>query len=164
MTTEQSADPPMPLAAESNDRLLRQRLMRALAQTAPEEIAEALTALGELPQATDLRLPQTGLVMLRGRVGGDGSAFNIGEATVSRAVVRIQSGEVGFGWRLGRSLAAARQGAVADALLQRPEWRARVIETMIVPLEALIESRRSARAQKTAATRVEFFTMARGSE
>lgn len=143
---------------------LRQRLMRALAQAEPAEIAEAMTSLGELPVANDLRTPQTGLVMLRGRVGGDGSAFNIGEATVSRAVVKLQSGEVGFGWRLGRSLAAARQSAVADALVQKPDWQARMIEAVALPLEARRASRRDATAQATAATRVEFFTMARGSE
>lgn len=150
--------------AARDDQRLRQRLMRALAQAEPAEIADAMSALGELPTASDLRAPQTGLVMLRGRIGGDGSAFNIGEATVSRAVVKLQSGEVGFGWRLGRSLAAARRSAMADAMVQIPDWQARMIEAVVLPLEARRASRRNAEARATAATRVEFFTMARGSE
>ena len=162
--TETNTGLPPDTAAVRADRLLRQRLMRALAQVEPAEIADAMRALGELPAATDLRAPQTGLVMLRGRVGGDGSAFNIGEATVSRAVVKLQSGEVGFGWRLSRSLVAARQTAMADALVQRPDWQVRMIAAVILPLEARRTSRRNATAQATAATRVEFLTMARGSE
>jgi alpha-D-ribose 1-methylphosphonate 5-triphosphate synthase subunit PhnG len=158
--TTHSADP----GAARTDQRLRQRLMRALAQAEPAQIAEAMAGLGDLPAALDLRQPQTGLVMLRGRIGGDGAAFNIGEATVSRAAVKIASGEVGFGWRLGRSLVAARQAAIADALLQRPEWQARILETVILPLEAQRDLRRNEAAQETAATRVEFFTMARGSE
>ena len=32
---------------------------------------------------------ETGLVMLRGRIGGDGAPFNVGEATVTRAAVQL---------------------------------------------------------------------------
>lgn len=151
-------------AAAPVDVRLRQRLMRALAHVEPDGIAQALTGLGPLPPADDLRKPETGLVMLRGRIGGDGSVFNIGEATVSRAVVRIASGEIGFGWRLGRSLDAARHSALADALLQHPDWRQHILEKVVLPLETQHVERRTESAKETAATKVEFFTMARGSQ
>lgn len=164
MLTEPNSGVPPASTAVGADRLLRQRLMRAMAQAGAAEIATALEALGPLPAVHDVRSAETGLVMLRGRIGGDGATFNVGEATVSRAVVRSETGQIGFGWRLGRSLVAARQSAVADALLQHPEWRERVVAHVVLPLEAHRAHVRRETAAATAATRVEFFTMARGSE
>ncbi|MGI9568832.1 MAG: phosphonate C-P lyase system protein PhnG, partial [Desulfobulbia bacterium] len=39
-----------------------------------------------------VRKPETGLVMVRGRAGGTGNPFNLGEATVTRCSVRSPSG------------------------------------------------------------------------
>ena len=142
----------------------RQRLMRACAKATPAEITALLSSLGDLPQANDLRKPEVGLVMLRGRIGGDGAAFNVGEATVARAAVRLESGAIGFGWRLGRSVEAARCTAIVDALVQDDAWKSRIIEALVHPLEARQQQVRTTRAEEAAATRVEFFTMSRGSE
>ncbi len=68
-----------------------------------------------LPAHEDLREPENGLVMVRGRIGGDGAPFNLGEATVSRAAVRLATGEVGFGYALGRD----RRKAQADRAVRR---------------------------------------------
>ena len=62
-----------------------------------------------VPRYEELRTAETGLVMLRGRIGGDGAPFNLGEATVTRAAVRLASGEVGFCLR-ARPRRAARRG------------------------------------------------------
>ncbi len=46
--------------------------------------------------------------MIRGRIGGDGAQFNLGGSdNVSRAVVRLATGEMGFGYVLGRDRAKA---------------------------------------------------------
>src|SRR5258708_200279 len=74
-----------------------------------------------LPGYENLREPENGLVMVRGRIGGDGAPFNLGEATVSRAAVRLASGEVGFGYTLGRDREKARMIALCDALVQSNE-------------------------------------------
>ena len=74
-----------------------------------------------LPAHEDLREPENGLVMVRGRIGGDGAPFNLGEATVSRAAVRLATGEVGFGYTLGRDRQKARMIALCDALIQSTE-------------------------------------------
>ena len=71
-----------------------------------------------VPAYENLREPENGLVMLRGRIGGDGAPFNLGEATVSRAAVRLATGEVGFGYTLGRDGEKARMIALCDALMQ----------------------------------------------
>ena len=61
----------------------RQAAMAVLAHSATVEIARHLDRLA-LPAHESLREPENGLVMVRGQIGGDGAAFNLGEATVSR--------------------------------------------------------------------------------
>jgi len=115
-----------------------------------------------LPGHQDLRAPENGLVMLRGRVGGDGAPFNLGEATVSRAAVRLASGEVGFGYTLGRDGEKARLIALCDALVQSREFSTAVERDVIAPLREQLMVRRSRAAEETAATKVDFYTMVRG--
>src|SRR5258708_24075201 len=88
---------------ESAGQAQRKAAMAVLAHTDAAEISDRLGAIA-LPAHENLREPENGLVMVRGRVGGDGAAFNLGEATVSRAAVRLSTGEVGFGYTLGRDL------------------------------------------------------------
>src|SRR5260370_10594078 len=88
----------------------------AMAHCDAAEIACRLGAIA-LPPHENLREPENGLVMVRGRIGGDGAPFNLGEATVSRAAVRLASGEVGFGYTLGRDREKARMIALCDALV-----------------------------------------------
>src|SRR5262249_53936670 len=107
-----------PMASDSAGMPARKELMRACAEATDAEMEAALAAFGDLAAASDTRPPETGLVMLRGRIGGDGPPFNIGEATVTRAAVRLASGEMGFAYLLGRSHRRARLAALLDALGQ----------------------------------------------
>ena len=101
--------------------------------------------------------------MLRGRVGGDGAPFNLGEATVSRAAVRLASGEVGFGYTLGRDGEKARLIALCDALVQSRDFGGLVERDVIAPLrEQVMIFERKQSAEETAATKVDFYTMVRG--
>src|SRR5690554_1401407 len=68
-------------------------------------------------EAETLRGPETGLVAVRGRIGGGGAPFNVGEATVTRATVRLATGEVGHAYLLGRDGERTRLAATVDALL-----------------------------------------------
>ena len=74
--------------------------------------------------------------MVRGRIGGDGAPFNLGEATVSRAAVRLSTGEVGFGYTLGRDRQKARMIALCDALVQSDQFADEVETKVIAPLRA----------------------------
>lgn len=142
----------------------RRRAMAAFAVAEAAELEAVIAAHPAARTAEDLRRPEAGLVMLRGRVGGDGDAFNLGEATVSRAAVRLADGTVGQAWRLGRDVAAARLAAVADALWQAAATRAEIERDLV----AVVETRRAAtdaeRSRRAAATRVDFFTMVRGED
>jgi len=138
--------------------------MAVLAESATAEIAGLIEGLEPLPAYDDMRVPENGLVMIRGRVGGDGAQFNLGEATVSRAVVRLATGEIGFGYVLGRDRDKARLIALCDALVQAKDHSAAIESKVIAPLRARLEAQRELRARQVAATKVDFFTLVRGED
>jgi alpha-D-ribose 1-methylphosphonate 5-triphosphate synthase subunit PhnG len=139
----------------------RKAVMAVLTHSQAKEIAAHLSGIA-LPAYEDLRQAEIGLVMVRGRIGGDGAPFNLGEATVSRAAVRLASGEIGFGYTLGRDNAKARMIALCDALVQSPEF-AGAVETMVItPLRAALLAAQQQKAAQAAATKVDFYTMVRG--
>lgn len=152
-----SAAPQPPLAQD------RRRWMGVLAKAAPQDIAEAWSRLPPPPSYDLLRRPEIGVVMVRGRVGGDGAAFNLGEMTVTRCSVRLPEGNVGHAWVAGRDPAHAERAALLDAMMQNPS-RQPIVEPEITRLEALQAARRAEAARKAAATRVDFFTMVRGED
>ena len=119
------------------------------------------------PPAFDwLRAPQIGLAMVRGRIGGTGDAFNVGEATVTRATLRLcgdgEKGTIGVAYHLGRDKRRAEVAALADALLQHPERYPQLHARLVEPLAARVADARATRREQVATTRVEFFTMVRG--
>ena len=139
-------------------------LMDALAASPRMEIEACAEALGSLPEAQPVRGPETGLVMLRGRIGGDGGPFNLGEAVVTRATVRLACGSVGHAYALGQDKAKARLSALLAALWSEGSRRAEIERAVVVPL-AEARAEESARvAREAAATRVDFFTMVRGDD
>ncbi len=141
------------------DPLARRRWMSILARAAAEDIAARLDPLPGLPAHRRLRGPETGLVMVRGRTGGDGAPFNLGEMTVTRCAVRLADGTVGHGYVAGRDARQAELAALLDALMQDPARAPALEAAVIAPLERAQAERREAQARKAAATRVEFFTM-----
>ena len=151
----------MTAARENSKQAQRQAAMSVLAHSDVAEIARYLDAIA-LPAHENLREPENGLVMVRGRVGGDGAPFNLGEATVSRAAIRLATGEVGFGYALGRDRQKARMIALCDALVQSNEFADAVETNVLAPLRAAMLSERNRQAAETAATRVDFYTLVRG--
>ena len=149
-------------AVQENGKQARRRAaMAVLAHSDATEIASRLEAMA-VPVYENLREPENGLVMVRGRIGGDGAPFNLGEATVSRAAVRLSTGELGFGYTLGRDRQKARMIALCDALVQSDEFADAVESRVIAPLRTRMISERNRTAAETAATRVDFYTLVRG--
>jgi alpha-D-ribose 1-methylphosphonate 5-triphosphate synthase subunit PhnG len=146
---------------ESAAQAQRKAAMAVLAHSDAAEISGRLGAIA-LPVHKNLREPENGLVMVRGRIGGDGAPFNLGEATVSRAAVRLSTGEVGFGYTLGRDRQKAQMIALCDAMVQSNEFSDAVQANVIAPLRAAIMAKRNRKAEETAATRVDFYTLVRG--
>lgn len=138
--------------------------MRVLSLASPAALEGAFTALGNLPAHQMLRPAQTGMTMVRARSGGTGARFNLGEMTVTRCAVTLGDGVVGVAYVQGRSLRHAEQAAVADALLQLPDWHDTVQVQLIQPLARAHADRAQRQAQVAAQTKVEFFTMVRGED
>mgnify|MGYP000005022642 FL=1 len=141
----------------------RKEWLSLMATSNGARLAALWEAVGLTPDFTMLRQPEIGAVMVRGRAGGTGNAFNLGEMTVTRTSLRLADGTIGHGWFQGRDKTQARTIALVDALMQCHE--AEMIETRIIaPLRADRKARHTARAERAAATKVDFFTMARGDD
>jgi alpha-D-ribose 1-methylphosphonate 5-triphosphate synthase subunit PhnG len=141
----------------------RQGAMAALAEACGGALALAWQQWGDKPDYQLVRGPETGLVMVRGRAGGGGAPFNLGETTVTRATVRLATGEVGHAYALGRDGEKVELAAVFDALWQRPADRPRV-DLLVADLRQERATADRQRREETAATRVDFFTMVRGDD
>ena len=139
----------------------RRAWMGVLARADPARLAALLPA--GMPGHDILRQPEVGAVMVRGRTGGEGAPFNLGEMTVTRCAVRLGCGTVGHGYVQGRDKAHARHAALVDALMQTGAAAA-LRDAVLAPLAAEEAARRQARAARAAATRVEFFTLVRGED
>jgi alpha-D-ribose 1-methylphosphonate 5-triphosphate synthase subunit PhnG len=138
--------------------------MAAFAEATFEELGQALEPIEAAHGAVDLRWPEAGLVMLRGRVGGNGNPFNLGEASVARASVRLASGEVGHAYVLGRDVGRARLAAIADALWQAPSTRAGIETEIVARVEERLAAAAAQKTARAAATKVDFFTLVRGED
>ena len=143
----------------------RRHWMSVLAKAHRPEIEDGLRrCVPEAPRYDFLRRPETGLVMVRGRAGGDGQAFNLGEMTVTRCSVRLPDGTIGHAYVAGRDSRHAELAAMLDAMLQDEAEGPRLAETLIAPLAAAQIERRKTASTKAAATRVDFFTLVRGDD
>ena len=150
-------------AADDSAPSARRHWLAVLAH-APRELLERHAAALPSDAFTRLRAPETGLTMVRARIGNRGDRFNVGDATVTRCVVRHRgaAGRVaaGVGYVLGRDEARAEWVARFDALLQQPEHHDALMRDVIAPLADETAKRRAAAAALTASSRVSFDTLA----
>ncbi|HWB51761.1 MAG TPA: phosphonate C-P lyase system protein PhnG [Stellaceae bacterium] len=155
------------LEQQANGTQARQSWLAVLAKAPVAALEAGWQALGDKPDYRTLRPGETGLVMVRGRIGGTGQPFNLGEMTMTRAAVQLldRDGKVtwtGFGHVAGRSARRAELVALFDALLQDPARHDAIERTVVAPLAAQQEAAKAAQAGKVNASRVDFFTMVRG--
>jgi len=142
--------------------LARAQWMSLLAQAEPAELARAMEPFASAAAATTwLRPPQTGLYMLRGRIGGGGPQFNLGEVSVTRCSVQIGE-RIGHAWVRGGNSHHAELAACVDALMQDAEQRPQLHVQVLQPLRESLDRRRATASRKAAASKVEFFTVVRG--
>jgi alpha-D-ribose 1-methylphosphonate 5-triphosphate synthase subunit PhnG len=142
----------------------RRAAMALLAEAHVDELGAGLAAIERRPAHTEIRSAETGLMMVRGRIGGDGAPFNLGEATVTRCAVQLASGEIGHAYVLGRDREKARLAALLDALWQRDDVRDAVESHVLAVVRARLDHERAVSAARTAATKVDFFTLVRGED
>ncbi|WP_281437778.1 phosphonate C-P lyase system protein PhnG [Escherichia coli] len=101
------------------DTATRQHWMSVLAHSQPAELAARLNALNITADYEVIRTAETGLVQIQARMGGTGERFFAGDATLTRAAVRLTDGTLGYSWVLGRDKQHAERCALIDALMQQ---------------------------------------------
>jgi alpha-D-ribose 1-methylphosphonate 5-triphosphate synthase subunit PhnG len=140
--------------------------MRTLALAGHDALDAAWRDWQPKPGVQAIRGPEAGLVMVRARIDAGGARFNLGEATVTRATVRLQgeataAATVGTSYLLGTDLEHAWLAAVFDGLLCDAGHRERVLTEVIEPLERGQAERDRARDAEARGTLVDFFSVAR---
>jgi alpha-D-ribose 1-methylphosphonate 5-triphosphate synthase subunit PhnG len=138
----------------------RQHWIGVLARASRSELQPFEAALRDIEYQL-IRAPEIGMTLVRGRMGGNGAPFNVGEMSVTRCVVRLADGRTGYSYLAGRDKVHAELAALADAHLQGAQQRHWLAE-MISPLATVQGERRAQKEAETAATKVEFFTLVRG--
>ncbi|RWJ60455.1 MAG: phosphonate C-P lyase system protein PhnG [Mesorhizobium sp.] len=138
--------------------------MAVLARASCQELEQAYLDLPNAPAYVLLRPPESGLVLLCGRVGETGTPFNLGEATMTRCALKLDDGTTGFAFILGRDQRQAELAAVFDALLQRGDETASATLTVISEFERMQSLRRDLKSRKAASTKVDFFAMTQARE
>lgn len=146
-----------------NQDSVRKTWMSLMAKADEGRVAALLDAAMTRPAFTWLRPPEIGSAMVRGRAGGAGAPFNLGEMTVTRCALALETGEVGHAYIQGRRKKDAEASALVDALMQT-NVADRVRTTVLELLEDEQRSAKAARAAKAAATKVDFFTLVRGED
>ena len=142
----------------------RQHWMAVLARAPAHLLDELWSEFAGKPEFKPLREPETGLVMVRARAGGEGARFNMGEATVTRCSVISSTDKTGHAYVLGRDVNHARAAAEIDAGLQDAALFADLDRAIIQPLKKAHDEARQLHRGKVAATKVDFFTLVRGED
>ena len=146
----------------------RRRWMSVLAKASVAELENVVASIrglvGELPAYRLIHKPEIGMTMVRARAGGTGRQFNLGEMTMTRCTLRTAAGQTGCAYVAGRSMRHAELAAFVDALLQEPGHQAQLHALVIDPLARAQDLRRRRRIDRSAPTRVEFFTVVRGED
>ncbi|WP_299197015.1 phosphonate C-P lyase system protein PhnG [uncultured Amphritea sp.] len=142
----------------------RQRWISVLAKAPTESLLKLSDPVVSDMQFELIREPEIGLTQVRARMGGKGDAFNMGDMTVTRCVVRSQGDSLGFSYVAGRNKPHALRAAQLDAMLQLADFHQPLTDMIIEPLNQLMLNTQQQKQQATAATKVDFFTLVRGED
>jgi len=149
---------------DTNPPSTRQTWMALLAR-APQDLLDLALASHLGTPLEWLRRPETGLMMVQGRVGGTGERFNLGEITVTRCALRLQTGSadapMGVSYVLGRNHRQAQLAAIADALLQVASEHDALENNLLQPLRQHLQTQQNIRHSRAQTTKVDFVTVAR---
>lgn len=137
----------------------RQTWLGILARADADALSACLLNAPPLPRHSRLRGPEIGMSMVRGRAGGGGAAFNLGEITITRCTIRDAAGRVGHGYATGRNTDHVEMIARLDAALQDPALYPTYAQAVLSPLANMEQARRDDVAAKAAATDVQFLTL-----
>lgn len=146
-----------------HDNASRRDWLRVLARAHPSELRRSAASVVADYVFETLREPETALMMVRARIANTGDRYNLGEAALTRCVVRhvdaASLAVAGVGYVMGTDTAHALLVAQLDALLQRPHLHALLMSTVVEPLRQARQARDDAERLATEASRVRFLTL-----
>lgn len=131
----------------------RAHWMSLLAKAPAPTLYAAIAEYGALPSYLWLRRPEVGLAMVRGRIGGTGQQFNVGEMSVTRCALRLHTGEMGVAYVAGRDKRHAELAAIFDALLQSDAGE-QVRRAVLQPIESALAEKLAKTKAQAQATKV----------
>lgn len=140
----------------------RRAALDLLSKSTTEAIREKWEPLNLAPQYVILKQPEIGMVMVQSKAAGRSPEFNLGEMTVTRTVIQLESQEIGYGYTQGRDKSRAELIALIDACLQVSAHKTTIEAEVLAPLEEALNLRNAEHAQRVERTKVNFFTMVRG--
>lgn len=157
MTQHQTKD-------QIQDQTTRQHWMSVMAKSSPEALIALSDNYVNSHSFETIRAAEVGLTQVRGRMGGTGSQFNVGDMTITRCVVRSSEGHYGHSYIMGRNKDHATRAAQLDAILQSQTYQKVMIEKIIQPLAQDLAVKTAEKADTVAQTKVNFFTLVRGED
>ncbi|SPX12731.1 phosphonate metabolism protein [Escherichia coli] len=95
-------------------------------------------------------------------MGGTGRTLFAGDATLTRAAVRLTDGTLGYSWVLGRDKQHAERCALIDALMQQSRHFQKLIRNPYCPAETLTVWHALPHARPNKRQPGRLFTMVRG--
>jgi alpha-D-ribose 1-methylphosphonate 5-triphosphate synthase subunit PhnG len=104
--------------------------------------------------------PEIGSIMIQGRAGGTGDKFNLGEATLTKCIVKFQE-KTGYSYHLGRNLIKSEYGAILDALMQIESYHSKLL-IYVKEFQEQIQKEKIKIIADSSESKVDFFTMVRG--
>ena len=104
--------------------------------------------------------PEIGSIMIQGRAGGTGDKFNLGEATLTKCIVKFQE-KTGYSYHLGRNLIKSEYGAILDALMQIESYHSKLL-MYVKEFQEEIQKEKTKIIAGSSESKVDFFTMVRG--
>ena len=142
----------------------RQRRMSILARASYQDV---LTLWNKNPielEYSIIREPEIGMVQIRGKMGNVGDKFNVGDATMTRASVLLETGEIGHCYMLGRNVKQALLASRIDAVMQIEKYKDMLNIQIINPLENIYKTTKQKQKKEAQTSKVDFFTLERGEE
>ncbi|GLT14584.1 phosphonate C-P lyase system protein PhnG [Vibrio algivorus] len=142
----------------------RQQWMSALATADFEQLTALWQAQSFTPSYQFIRSPEIGLAQVQARMGGTGNRFNVADVTVTRCVIKLENGDLGYSYISGRNKPHAELAAVIDGLMQSETYQPELMMSVIQPLQTTRAKKHQLRQQQVASSKVDFFTLVRGED
>ena len=140
--------------------MLRPEWISIFSKTSEDLLKNSLDHINFKENYDVLLGPEIGSIMIQGRAGGTGDKFNLGEATLTKCIVKFQE-KTGYSYHLGRNLIKSEYGAILDALMQIESYHSKLL-MYVKEFQEEIQKEKTKIIAGSSESKDDFFTMVRG--